>query len=76
MLVNPGEPIWFENPGAIGARNAFIAIGAQPIPVCRHRRLVHRGRLKKAPHFRLAFVTPSHQQPLGNVMSLSRRLAL
>jgi len=32
--------------------------------------------LSKAPHFRLAFATPSHQQPLGHVMSLSRRLAL
>ena len=30
----------------------------------------------KAPHFRLAFVTPSHQQPLGHVMSLPRRLEL
>ena len=26
--------------------------------------------LRRAPHFRLAFVTPSHQQPLGSVMSL------
>ena len=28
------------------------------------------------PSFRLAFVTPSHQQPLGDVMSLERRFAL
>jgi GntR family transcriptional regulator/MocR family aminotransferase len=77
MLVNPGEPIWFENPGAIGARNAFVAIGAQPIPVdVDAEGLCVEDGLKKAPHFRLAFVTPSHQQPLGNVMSLSRRLAL
>jgi GntR family transcriptional regulator/MocR family aminotransferase len=32
--------------------------------------------LAKAPDFRLAFVTPSHQQPLSKVLSLSRRLAL
>jgi hypothetical protein len=31
---------------------------------------------QKAPDFRLAFVTPSHQQPLSRVLSLSRRLAL
>lgn len=77
MLVNPGEPIWFENPGAIGARNAFIAIGAVPVPVevDDHGLCIEDG-LSKAPYFRLAFVTPSHQQPLGHVMSLSRRLAL
>jgi GntR family transcriptional regulator/MocR family aminotransferase len=77
MLVNPGEPIWFENPGAIGARNAFIAIGANPVPVSVDKEgLCIEDGLAKAPHFRLAFVTPSHQQPLGHVMSLSRRLAL
>jgi len=77
MLVNPGEPIWFENPGAIGARNAFIAIGAQPVPVdVDLEGLSVEDGLAKAPHFRLAFVTPSHQQPLGHVMSLPRRLAL
>ena len=32
--------------------------------------------LKRAPNFRLAFVTPSHQQPLGMTMSLERRFAL
>lgn len=77
MLVNPGEPIWFENPGAIGARNAFVAIGARPVPVeVDEEGLSVEDGLAKAPHFRLAFVTPSHQQPLGHVMSLSRRLAL
>ncbi|MCV0425341.1 MAG: PLP-dependent aminotransferase family protein [Roseibium sp.] len=77
MLVNPGEPVWFENPGAIGARNAFIAIGASPVPVkVDEEGLCIDDGLARAPHFRLAFVTPSHQQPLGPVMSLSRRLAL
>ncbi len=77
MLVNPGEPIWFENPGAIGARNAFVAIGASPVPVkVDEDGLCIDDGLSKSPHFRLAFVTPSHQQPLGHVMSLSRRLAL
>lgn len=77
MLVNPGEPIWFENPGAIGARNAFVAIGAIPVPVAvDHEGLCVEDGLAKAPHFSLAFVTPSHQQPLGHVMSLPRRLAL
>ncbi|MXN65882.1 aminotransferase class I/II-fold pyridoxal phosphate-dependent enzyme [Stappia sp. GBMRC 2046] len=77
MLVNPGEPVWFENPGAIGARNAFIATGAALVPVdVDEEGICVEDGLAKAPYFRLAFVTPSHQQPLGHVMSLSRRLAL
>lgn len=77
MMVNPGENVWFENPGAIGARNAFVANGANlvPVDVDEEGMRVQDG-LKTAPHFRLAFVTPSHQQPLGHVMSLRRRLAL
>jgi len=76
-LINPGEKVWFENPGAIGARNSLIASGAElvPIPVDAQGLCVDEG-LRLSPQFRLAFVTPSHQQPLGCVMSLERRFAL
>ncbi|WP_421935164.1 PLP-dependent aminotransferase family protein [Pelagibius sp.] len=77
LLLNPGDHVWFENPGAIGARNAFVAGGADIVAVeVDDEGLSIADGLRKAPHFRLAFVTPSHQQPLGQVMSLSRRLAL
>jgi len=77
MLLNPGDKVWFENPGAIGARNSLIAAGAElvPVPVDEHGLRVAEG-LRLAPTFRLAFVTPSHQQPLGCVMSLQRRFEL
>ena len=77
LMLNPGDHVWFENPGAIGARNAFVAAGADIVPVeIDAEGLSVADGLRKAPHFRFAFVTPSHQQPLGHVMSLSRRLAL
>ncbi|QIE47120.1 PLP-dependent aminotransferase family protein [Pseudohalocynthiibacter aestuariivivens] len=77
VLLNPGDGVWYENPGATGARNALIAAGADlvPVNVGAEGLDVEEGRAK-APHFRLAFVTPSHQQPLGHVMSLARRLEL
>jgi GntR family transcriptional regulator/MocR family aminotransferase len=76
-LLNRGEKVWFENPGAIGARNALVARGANlaAVQVDADGLDVEDG-LRKAPNFRLAFVTPSHQQPLGRIMSLKRRLAL
>src|SRR3954453_2456820 len=77
LLLNPGDAVWFENPGAIGARNSLIASGAElvPVPVDQEGIRVEEG-LRLCPQFRSAFVTPSHQQPLGYVMSLQRRLAL
>jgi GntR family transcriptional regulator/MocR family aminotransferase len=74
VLLNPGDPVWFENPGAIGARNSLIACGARmvPVPVDSEGISVEAG-LRLAPGFRLAFVTPSHQHPTGVEMSLSRR---
>ncbi len=77
LFLNPGDKVWIENPGASGARNALLSEGADLVPVSVDSEgiSVEEG-LKKAPHFRLAFVTPSHQQPLGTLLSLARRFAL
>lgn len=76
-LLNPGDKVWFENPGAIGARNSFISCGARliPVPVDAQGLEVQAG-MAAAPDFRLAFVTPAYQHPLGVTMSLPRRLEL
>lgn len=76
-LVDPGDSIWFENPGTIGARNSFLVHGAEivPVPVDDDGLVVAEG-LARCPGFKLAFVTPSHQQPLGAKLSLERRFAL
>jgi GntR family transcriptional regulator/MocR family aminotransferase len=76
-LLDPGDRVWFENPGAIGARNSLIACGADlvPVPVDRDGLMVEEGE-RQSPAFKLAFVTPSHQQPLSCIMSLERRFAL
>lgn len=77
MLLNPGDRVWMENPGASGARNAFLAQGAELVPVnVDEEGMVVSDGFAKSPHFRLAFVTPTHQQPLGHVMSLARRFEL
>jgi GntR family transcriptional regulator/MocR family aminotransferase len=77
VLLDPGDKVWFENPGAIGARNSLLTCGADlvPVPVDHEGLRVEEG-LQLARDFRLAFVTPSHQQPLGHIMSLERRFAL
>lgn len=77
MLLNPGDKVWFENPGPIGARNSLVSSGASlvPVPVDDQGIDVAAG-LKICPEFRMAFVTPARQHPLGVTMSLGRRLEL
>lgn len=77
VLLDEGEAVWMEDPGYPGARGTLIAAGATPtpVPVDAEGIVVERGR-SSAPDARAAYVTPSHQFPLGVVMSLPRRLAL
>jgi GntR family transcriptional regulator/MocR family aminotransferase len=77
LLLDPGDPAWVEDPGYYGARGAIVAAGAvpSPVPVDADGLDVEAGR-HRAPLARIAYVTPSHQFPLGVTMSLPRRLAL
>jgi GntR family transcriptional regulator/MocR family aminotransferase len=77
MLLDPGDPVWMEDPGYIGARAALIAAGARliPVPVDEDGLDVDAG-IAREPAARLVVVTPSHQFPLGSTLSLARRLAL
>jgi GntR family transcriptional regulator / MocR family aminotransferase len=77
VLLDPGDRVWMEEPGYPAARSAFVAAGARlvPVPVDEQGLQVRTGA-KRSPDARLAFVTPSHQFPLGVPMSLARRLAL
>ncbi len=77
LFLNPGDRVWMENPGASGARNALLSEGAEMVPVdVDEQGMVVADGLAKSPRFRLGSVTPSHQQPLGHVMSLGRRFEL
>ncbi len=63
-----------ENPGYPPARLALAAAGARlaPVPVDADGMVV----LKLPRHARVISVTPSHQFPLGSVLSTERRVAL
>ncbi len=77
VLVDPGDTAWVEEPGYPDARAPLLDAGARlvPVPVDDEGLDVAAGE-RAAPNARLAYVTPSHQFPLGTVMSASRRLAL
>jgi GntR family transcriptional regulator/MocR family aminotransferase len=77
LLINAGDPVWMEDPGYLKARGAFLGSGAKiiPVPVDREGLIVEEG-IDRAPKARLAYLTPSHQFPLGVTLSLQRRIAL
>jgi GntR family transcriptional regulator/MocR family aminotransferase len=73
LLVDPDDRVVLENPCYAMARNAFAAVGAQLHPVsCDAHGLVPSG-LPVAGKVSIAYVTPSHQYPLGGVLSAGRR---
>jgi GntR family transcriptional regulator/MocR family aminotransferase len=77
LLLDPGDPVWVEEPGYPGARGALLGAGARLIPVPTDGEgLVVADGIARCPAARLAYVTPSHQYPLGATLSLARRLAL
>lgn len=77
LIMSPGDAVWIESPGYPGARAAIEGAGGTvvAVPVDSEGLVIESGILA-SPRARAAYVTPSHQFPLGAVMSVARRLAL
>ena len=77
VLLDRGDVALVEEPGFEGARHALRAAGAElvlaPVDAEGFDPAVLRGAGRGA---RLAYLTPSHQYPLGGVMPFPRRVAL
>ena len=77
FLLNRNAQAWMENPSYIGIRAALQGALADIVPVrVDSEGLVVEEGIEAAPDARLAFISPSHQYPLGVTMSLARRLRL
>jgi GntR family transcriptional regulator/MocR family aminotransferase len=77
ILIDPGDTAWIENPGFLGARAALTCAGARLAAVSIDAEGMHvEAGIEQAPRARLAYVTPSHQYPLGQTLALRRRLTL
>ncbi|MFB6272079.1 MAG: PLP-dependent aminotransferase family protein [Salinibacter sp.] len=77
VLLDPGDRAWIEDPGYPRAKGAFRWAGARTTPVPLDDEGLTIAPLRSGDEdARLAYVTPSHQYPLGMTMSLPRRLEL
>ena len=77
LLLNPGDPVWMEDPGYPRAAMVFRAVGARicPAPVDSEGFDLQFGK-RRWRRAKLVYLTPAHQFPLGVTMSLRRRLEL
>ena len=77
VLLDSSDQVLMEDPGYPGARLAFTSAGAQliPVPVDGEGMIVPQ-IIGRRGHPRVAYVTPSHQYPLGMTMSAARRMSL
>lgn len=74
LIAEPQHVAAMEDPGHVGARAAFLGAGLKVAPVG-----IDDEGLKVSdipPAARLIYVTPSNQYPLGQRLSMRRRMAL
>ena len=77
LLIDSGDAVACENPCYAGARAALQFAGAELMPVRVDEHGADFSSLSTAAQRAgLAYVTPSHQYPLGFTMTLERRMAL
>ena len=74
VLIEPGAAVGFEEPGYAPAAQVFAAAGARLCPVPVDAEGLDAAQIPAG--VSLAYVTPSHQYPLGVAMSGARRHAL
>lgn len=76
LLVDKEDAVAVENPGFVFARKTLLTLDAEPIPIDVDKDGMIVSKLNEFPACKLAYVTPSHQDPTGAIMSASRRKEL
>ncbi|QBY49878.1 PLP-dependent aminotransferase family protein [Cupriavidus oxalaticus] len=76
LLLDAGDAFAFEDPGYLMARCCFAATGATCLPTPADEHGLDTASLPQHERVRLAYVTPSHQFPLGGVLPVGRRMEL
>lgn len=76
VLLDADDGFVFEDPGYLMARRCFEATGARLLRVPVDAQGLDTTHLPCDARARLAYVTPSHQFPLGGTLPVARRQAL
>ncbi len=73
ILIDPGDDVWLEEPGYLGAQSAFLAAGANIMPLHVTQDGWDLSRMPARPP-KVIYLTPSCQSPMGVTMRMEQRL--
>lgn len=73
LLINETDTVALENPGFVFARKTMRSIGAKILPIELDQEGIIVSDLSLHPDCKHVYVTPSHHDPTGIVMSMARR---
>jgi GntR family transcriptional regulator / MocR family aminotransferase len=75
-LLDPGQPVWIEDPCYQQTARVLTLAGAKIVPKPLDDQGIVITRSRKEPFPKLIYITPSHQFPIGVTMSFPRRTSL
>lgn len=76
LLLDPGEKVVVENPGYRMAHHVFSAAGARLHGIAVDHQGLKTDQLRSVRNAAFAYVTPTHQFPLGSFLTMPRRQSL
>lgn len=76
VLLDPGDVVVVENPGYRMAHHVFSAVGARLLGIPVDQQGLKTDQLARVRNAVLAYVTPTHQFPLGSFLAMPRRQSL
>jgi GntR family transcriptional regulator/MocR family aminotransferase len=76
LLLNPGDKVAVENPGYRMAHHVFSAAGARLHGIEVDQQGLKTDSLRRVRNAAFAYVTPTHQFPLGSFLAMPRRQSL
>ncbi|MEZ5657119.1 MAG: PLP-dependent aminotransferase family protein [Burkholderiaceae bacterium] len=76
LLIDPGDGVVVENPGYRMAHHAFEACGAKLLGVDVDEHGLRTDTLAALGPACVAYITPTHQFPVGSFLTMARRRAL
>ena len=76
VLLDPGDLVVVEDPGYRMAHHVFSAVGARLRGIPVDQQGLKTDQLARVRHAALAYVTPTHQFPLGSFLAMPRRQSL
>lgn len=76
LLIDPGDRVMVENPGYRIAHHVFEAYGAELVCIGVDEHGLETDQLAGLKSAQMAYVTPTHQFPLGGFLPIARRHAL